>query len=60
MFLMDTEAAALLRPLDMLAMMVGGLCHDADHPGTNNDFEVKARSEKVSGSDHSLRSCCTW
>lgn len=31
--------------LDMLVMLLAALCHDIDHPGNTNDFELKARSQ---------------
>lgn len=37
--------APLFSPLEKLSMLVAALCHDIDHPGNNNDFEVKARSQ---------------
>ena len=30
----------LLTPLDQLALLVSCLCHDVDHPGTTNDFQI--------------------
>ena len=29
----------------MFPLLVASLCHDVGHPGTNNDFHIKARSE---------------
>jgi hypothetical protein len=34
-----------LTALDVLALKVAALCHDVDHPGHSNDFEVKSSSE---------------
>ncbi|RQM23385.1 hypothetical protein B5M09_003132 [Aphanomyces astaci] len=34
----------LLTGLDIFALMIAALCHDVDHPGNNNDFEVKCVS----------------
>ena len=31
--------------LEMVALLVGAACHDMDHPGTNNSFEVHRRSK---------------
>ena len=30
----------LLTPLDQLALLISCLCHDVDHPGTTNDFQI--------------------
>lgn len=39
--LFHTRAAALvLTPIDRFALLLGALCHDVDHPGFNNAFEV--------------------
>lgn len=43
-----TEAAQLstkLNSLDLMALFAAALCHDADHRGCNNAFEVVSRSE---------------
>ena len=29
-----------LQPLDLLGLMVASLCHDLDHPGNTNKFEI--------------------
>ncbi|KAL4165084.1 hypothetical protein KRP22_003815 [Phytophthora ramorum] len=31
--------------VEVFAMLVAALCHDLDHPGNTNDFEVKAQSQ---------------
>lgn len=36
--------AELLKMDDILALLVGALCHDVGHPGTNNDFQVASGS----------------
>jgi dual 3',5'-cyclic-AMP and -GMP phosphodiesterase 11 len=38
-------AAKLLTSLDILAALLSALCHDLDHPGNNNAFEVATRSD---------------
>ena len=38
-------AASCLTSLDILAALVSALCHDLDHPGNNNAFEIATRSE---------------
>lgn len=38
-------AASCLTSLDILTALVSALCHDLDHPGNNNAFEVATRSE---------------
>ena len=30
----------MLEPIDRLALLIAALCHDIDHPGHNNAFEV--------------------
>lgn len=37
--------ATLFSPLEKLSMLLAALCHDIDHPGNNNDFEVKSCSQ---------------
>ena len=37
-------AALHLTSLDILALLVAAICHDLDHPGNNNAFEVATRS----------------
>ncbi|GBG27136.1 cAMP-specific 3',5'-cyclic phosphodiesterase [Hondaea fermentalgiana] len=34
----------LLKASDVLALLVGALCHDLGHPGTNNDFQISSGS----------------
>ncbi|KAF0689052.1 Aste57867_19467 [Aphanomyces stellatus] len=43
-FLKDTRARLVLLPLDRLACLVASLCHDIDHPGHSNVFEINSRS----------------
>ena len=38
--LTTTRLQQLLTPLDQLALLVSCLCHDVDHPGTTNDFQI--------------------
>jgi 3',5'-cyclic-nucleotide phosphodiesterase len=35
----------LLKPLEILTLLLSAICHDIDHPGHNNAFEVATRSE---------------
>jgi len=46
MFWMMTEGnlGHLLGDLECLALLVGCLCHDLDHRGTNNQFQIKTMS----------------
>lgn len=37
-------ADAYLTSLDILAVLLAAICHDLDHPGNNNAFEVATRS----------------
>ncbi|CAM9664543.1 unnamed protein product, partial [Ectocarpus sp. 13 AM-2016] len=39
-----TQVNSLLRPLDKLALLVAAFCHDIDHPGNNNAYEVNSLS----------------
>ena len=34
-----------LTDLDIFAMLVGALCHDYKHPGTNNIYQINTRSK---------------
>ncbi|KAJ2708594.1 3',5'-cyclic-nucleotide phosphodiesterase [Coemansia spiralis] len=35
----------ILRPTDVMALVVASLCHDLGHPGLNNAFMVRARTQ---------------
>ncbi|CAN0297073.1 unnamed protein product, partial [Discosporangium mesarthrocarpum] len=39
-----TRIDGYLRPLDKLALLTAAYCHDIDHPGTNNQYEVNSLS----------------
>ncbi|OQR93888.1 3'5'-cyclic nucleotide phosphodiesterase [Achlya hypogyna] len=41
---MKLFARKLLPSLDIFSVLIAALCHDVDHPGNNNDFEVKCVS----------------
>ncbi|KAL7533616.1 hypothetical protein ACHAXR_005350 [Thalassiosira sp. AJA248-18] len=41
LFLTLGGADAFLYPVELFCIIMGGLIHDLDHPGTNNDFEIK-------------------
>jgi hypothetical protein len=43
----------MLEPLDRLAVLIAALCHDVDHPGHNNAFEVRPR--RLDGSSRARR-----
>ncbi|XP_053265968.1 dual 3',5'-cyclic-AMP and -GMP phosphodiesterase 11A isoform X4 [Podarcis raffonei] len=47
MFAMLTTAGfqEILTEIEILALIVGCLCHDLDHRGTNNAFQAKRRTE---------------
>lgn len=34
-----------LLPVEIFALLIGAICHDIDHPGNNNAFEVAARTD---------------
>jgi len=40
-----TNASEYLTQQDVLALMVASLCHDIDHPGNTNSFEINTGSE---------------
>ena len=42
--LTSTRLRALLSPHDQLALLISCLCHDVDHPGTTNQFQVAVDS----------------
>eukprot|EP00062_Callorhinchus_milii_P015136 gi/632965065/ref/XP_007898706.1/ PREDICTED: dual 3',5'-cyclic-AMP and -GMP phosphodiesterase 11A-like [Callorhinchus milii] len=46
MFVMITTVGfrEIISDVEILALMVGCLCHDLDHRGTNNAFQAKSRS----------------
>mmetsp|Transcript_12824 Transcript_12824/g.26427 ORF Transcript_12824/g.26427 Transcript_12824/m.26427 type:complete len:445 (+) Transcript_12824:148-1482(+) len=44
LFLSLGEADQYLSSEEIFAIIMGALIHDMDHPGTNNDFEVKRNS----------------
>jgi hypothetical protein len=44
-FLIESHArAALLHDLDALALLLAAMCHDLEHPGTTNAFQVNTGS----------------
>jgi len=45
LFLTLGGADQFLESKDIFCIIVGALIHDLDHPGTNNDFEVKRNTE---------------
>jgi hypothetical protein len=45
MILKKTRVVEMLQRLDHFALMVGALCHDLDHPGLNNVFQINARTD---------------
>lgn len=47
-FLTTCNAQHLLGPLEILALLVATICHDADHPGLNNSFQTKAYTKIAS------------
>ena len=36
-----------LLPVEIFALLIGAICHDIDHPGNNNAFEVAARTDRA-------------
>eukprot|EP00002_Diphylleia_rotans_P033211 TRINITY_DN7036_c0_g1_i7.p1 TRINITY_DN7036_c0_g1~~TRINITY_DN7036_c0_g1_i7.p1 ORF type:complete len:1022 (+),score=237.43 TRINITY_DN7036_c0_g1_i7:67-3132(+) len=45
MILTTTELPEYLTSLDILALMIAALCHDLDHPGTNNAYQINSQSQ---------------
>lgn len=39
------DAAALLTHIEILGLLLAALCHDLDHPGVNNAYQVRVESE---------------
>lgn len=44
LILTSKDGPRILSTLDVLACLTAALCHDIDHPGHNNAFEVNSRS----------------
>ena len=44
MLLTATHACNSFDPSDILALLVAGLCHDVNHTGRNNAFEMNSES----------------
>eukprot|EP00002_Diphylleia_rotans_P040140 TRINITY_DN9462_c0_g2_i2.p1 TRINITY_DN9462_c0_g2~~TRINITY_DN9462_c0_g2_i2.p1 ORF type:complete len:1118 (+),score=211.18 TRINITY_DN9462_c0_g2_i2:69-3422(+) len=42
---MGTPLRDVLTPLEKYALMIGAVCHDLDHPGLNNNFQINSRTE---------------
>ncbi|TYZ63598.1 hypothetical protein PybrP1_004808 [[Pythium] brassicae (nom. inval.)] len=45
LLLSTTEAARMLRPLDIAGCLIAALCHDVDHPGHTNAYEIQSGSQ---------------
>ena len=43
--LTSSKLLRLLSPQDQLALLIACLCHDVDHPGTTNSFQIAVESE---------------
>ena len=43
--LSSTPAGDIFSQLDILALLIAALCHDVDHSGKTNAFEVSSASE---------------
>eukprot|EP00727_Mastigamoeba_balamuthi_P009964 m51a1_g5590 putative camp phosphodiesterase (857) ;mRNA; f:646363-649551 len=44
MLLQIPKLQEMLQRMDTLALMVGAVCHDVDHPGLNNVFQINAKT----------------
>lgn len=51
-----TNSSEFLTQHDVLALMVASLCHDVDHPGNTNSFEINTGSELGTNGMRSSRS----
>ena len=50
-----TKITGEMSSLDVLGLLVASLCHDLDHPGRTNSFEINTDSEKaLLYNDHSV------
>lgn len=41
----QTNLSARLGDLEVLILLVSCICHDLDHPGYNNIYQINARTE---------------
>ena len=41
----NLKTKMMLTDLDIFAMLIGALCHDYKHPGTNNIYQINTRSK---------------
>lgn len=44
-FLTTGRASELLTPLEIFSLMVAAICHDVEHPGLNNGFQIVTSSQ---------------
>ena len=44
-FIVKTQLKSKFPPLDLFALMVSALCHDVDHPGNTNAFQIATESQ---------------
>ena len=40
-----SEVHRMIAPYEVLILLVAAFCHDLDHPGHNNSYQVNARKE---------------
>lgn len=45
--LLHTDATNYLQAHDVLSLLVGALCHDMDHPGNTNSFEIATGTSRA-------------
>lgn len=43
--LTQLKADRFFEPIDKVALLIAGLCHDIKHPGSNNQFQTKTSSD---------------
>uniref|UniRef100_A0A4W3GLR5 PDEase domain-containing protein n=1 Tax=Callorhinchus milii TaxID=7868 RepID=A0A4W3GLR5_CALMI len=44
MFLSVSHSHSLCRDIEIMSVFVACMCHDLDHRGTNNSFQVASKS----------------
>eukprot|EP00494_Astrolonche_serrata_P001080 UN01086 len=45
--IMETEVKTYLRKIEVFCMLIACMCHDVDHPGNTNDFEILTQTDRA-------------
>ncbi|KYQ89235.1 cGMP-specific phosphodiesterase [Tieghemostelium lacteum] len=45
LIIIKTQLLNILTPMEKLAILIASVCHDLDHPGLNNRFQINIKSE---------------